>query len=99
VSIGRNTVVGDDSVIDGPVIIGEGCRISRSTIGPYTSIGDGVTIKNTGIEDSIVMEGTKISDGGRIAGSLIGRDVVIEKDGGLPPARRYVLGDSSRVRL
>jgi glucose-1-phosphate thymidylyltransferase len=99
VSIGRNTVVGDGSVIEGPVIIGEGCRISGSSLGPYTSVGNGVTIKNTAIEDSIIMEGTEISDGDRIAGSLIGRDVVIGKDGRIPPARRYVLGDNSRVRL
>jgi len=91
-------MVRDGSVIEGPVIIGEECVIAGSYIGPYTSIGDRVTITNTGIEDSIVMEGTKIMDGGKIAGSLIGRDVTIEKDGRLPAARMFVLGDNSQVR-
>ena len=98
VSIGRNTMVRDGSVIEGPVIIGDECMIAGSYIGPYTSIGDRVTITNTGIEDSIVMEGTTITNGDKIAGSLIGRDVMIEKDGRLPAARKYVLGDNSQVR-
>ena len=45
------------------------------------------------------MEGTKILNGEKIEKSLIGRDVLIEKDGESSPARRYVLGDSSQVRL
>jgi glucose-1-phosphate thymidylyltransferase len=99
VSIGRNTTVGDGSAIRGPVIIGDDCTIAGSTIGPYTSIGDRVTVTGTEIEDSIVMEGTKIRNGEKIEKSLIGRDVLIEKDAGSAPARRYVLGDSSQVRL
>ncbi|MDD1661577.1 MAG: glucose-1-phosphate thymidylyltransferase [Methanomicrobiales archaeon] len=99
VSIGKNTKIRDGSVIRGPVIIGEGCTISGSSIGPYTSIGDNVTVTGTEIEDSIVMEGTKILNGEKITKSLIGRDVLIEKDGGSSPARQYVLGDSSQVRL
>ncbi|HXW98295.1 MAG TPA: glucose-1-phosphate thymidylyltransferase [Methanomicrobiales archaeon] len=99
VSVGKNTVVREGSVIRGPVIIGNDCTISGSAIGPYTSIGNRATVVNTGIEDSIVMEGTQIVNGERIAQSLIGRDVRIGKDGESSPARQYVLGDNSQVRL
>jgi len=99
VSIGTNTIIRNGSVVKGPVIIGDGCIITGSTIGPYTSIGPHVTITRTEIEGSIVMEGTRISDGEKITESLIGKEVTIEKDGRIPGARKYVLGDSSQVRL
>jgi glucose-1-phosphate thymidylyltransferase len=99
VSIGRNTLIREGSVVKGPAVIGDDCVITASSIGPYTSIGPRVTITRTDIDDSIVMEGTGISDGERITGSLIGRDVAIGKGGESPRARRFVLGDSSQVRL
>jgi len=99
VSIGRNAVIREGSVVTGPAIIGEDCVISGSSIGPYSSIGPRVTITGTDIGDSIVMEGTRICSGGQIRGSLIGRDVTVGKDGGAGGARRLVLGDSSEVIL
>ncbi len=98
VSIGKNAVIGEGSVVRGPAIIGEDCVISGSTIGPYSSIGARVTITGTEIGDSIVMEGTRIISGGKIRGSLIGRDVTIGRDGE-GGSRRLVLGDSSEVIL
>jgi len=99
VSIGRNTLIREGSVVKGPAIIGDDCVITGSSVGPYTSIGPRVTITRTEIENSIVMEGTRISGGERITGSLIGKEVTIEKDGVIPGTRKFVLGDSSQVRL
>jgi glucose-1-phosphate thymidylyltransferase len=99
VSIGKNSVIRGGSVVKGPVIIGEDCTIEGSSIGPFTSIGSRVTITGTEVGDSIVMEGTRISSGGTIRGSLIGKDVTIGRDGGAGGARRLVLGDSSEVIL
>ncbi|MGA2935097.1 MAG: glucose-1-phosphate thymidylyltransferase [Methanomicrobiales archaeon] len=99
VAIGTNTMIRDGSVVKGPAIIGDDCVITGGSIGPYTSIGHHVTITRTEIEDSIVMEGTRISDGEKIAESLIGKEVTIEKNGRIAGARRYILGDSSQVRL
>jgi hypothetical protein len=45
------------------------------------------------------MEGTRITGGGKIRGSLIGTDFPIGTDGGAGGARRLVLGDSSEVIL
>jgi glucose-1-phosphate thymidylyltransferase len=99
VAIGEGSVIREGSVIKGPVIIGRGCVISGSYLGPFTSIGDNTVIQNSEIEDSIVMEGSKISNAGRIAASLIGRSVVVESDTALPSNRRFILGDSSQVRI
>lgn len=99
VEIGENTVVENHSTVKGPVIIGKNCRICNSYIGPYTSVGDDCEIVNSEIEDSVVMEGARIIDGGRIVDSLIGRGVHIIKKNGLPNGRRFVIGDNSEVCL
>lgn len=98
VSIGKNSTVKDNSVIEGPAIVGENCAISNAYIGPYTSIGNGCQITSTEIENSIVMEGTKITDAGKIVESLIGKNATIEKSDGFPRGGRFIIGDSSRVR-
>ena len=99
VAIGEGSVIASGSVVKGPAIVGRGCRIEGSYIGPYTAVGDGVRIVNSEIEDSIVMESSSIANAGRIAESLIGKGVSIEKGNGLPSAQRFVLGDSSQVML
>ena len=98
VGIGKDSVVTDNSVVEGPAIIGNNCTISNAYIGPYTSIGNNCQITGTEIENSIVMEGTKIVNAGKIVESLIGRNVIIEKSDGLPRGERFILGDSSKVR-
>ena len=98
VGIGEDSVVKDNSVVEGPAIIGKNCAISNAYIGPYTSIGNNCQITGSEIENSIVMEGTKIVNAGKIVESLIGRNVIIEKSDGLPRGERFILGDSSKVR-
>jgi len=97
--IGKNTVIKDSSVIRGPVIIGDDCTISNTYLGPYTSIGNGSSLSNTEIEDSIVMEGSVISNADRIVESLIGKNVTIGRDGRLPAGRKFVIGDNSNVTI
>ena len=58
----------------GPAIIGRGTSITDAYIGPYTAIGDDVTIDHAEMEHSIVLSGSSISDlEYRIEASLIGR--------------------------
>jgi NDP-sugar pyrophosphorylase family protein len=62
----------------GPAIIGDGCEIGPNAyIAPYTSIGAHVTIRDSEIENTIIMEGAYIDCGKRITDSLIGRKVTI----------------------
>jgi glucose-1-phosphate thymidylyltransferase len=99
VQIQKDTIIENHSTVKGPVIIGEHCRIQHSYIGPYTSVGNHCEIVNSEIEDSVIMEGTTIIDGGRIVDSLIGRGVHILKKTGLPNGRTFVIGDQSEVSL
>jgi glucose-1-phosphate thymidylyltransferase len=97
VQIGAGTrVVG--ATIRGPAIIGPNCVIQDSYVGPFTAIDSGTTIKNTEIENSIVMSGCQIINAPRrIEASLIGRGASISRTDRLPASMQLVLGDSSKV--
>lgn len=103
--IDGNVVVESDAVIEGsvlrgPLVIGRGTRIIKSYIGPYTSISHGVTIQNSEIEHSIILEDSRIANlGQRMERSLIGKDVEIAKSGTMPKAYRFMVGDASRIEV
>jgi len=99
VSIGKGSkVIG--SSIRGPAIIGENCVIEHSFIGPYSAVNNRVTIRHSELEHSIILDDSRIdSIGSRMEDSLIGRNVVIEKDTKKPRAYRMMLGDSSAVSV
>jgi len=88
------------SVIRGPAIIGRGARIVHAYVGPFTSIGNEVDIKDTEIEHSIVLEGSSLRDlANRVIDSLIGRNVRIWREPVKPSAYRFMLGDNSEVGI
>ncbi len=88
----------ENSVLRGPLIIGERCSIKNSYIGPFTAIYDDVTIHNSEIEHSIVLERCTIQDiPVRIEASLIGKEVRIQRSKLKPTAYRFMVGDSSLV--
>jgi glucose-1-phosphate thymidylyltransferase len=82
-------------------VIGEHCEIGPDTyIGPYTSIGDHVTLLNTEIENSIVMNGARIDCGKRITDSIIGKNVeIVDSAKNVPKGHKLILGDQSTVTL
>ena len=61
------------SRIRGPTVIGKGAVIEHSFIGPYTSIGDGVRVVESSVENSVIMEGSCIERVERLEDSLVGR--------------------------
>ncbi len=88
------------SVVRGPALIGAGARISGAYVGPFTSIGNRVEVRDTEIEHSIVLEGAVITDlANRIEDSLIGRNVRIHRLPVRPSAYRFMLGDNSEVGI
>lgn len=99
VQIGECTVLENKSLVRGPAVIGRDCRISGSYIGPFSCIGDGCEIRNAEIEGSIVMDGTKIDIRRKIVDSLIGTNTQIYESSEKPKGYRFVLGDSSEVRV
>jgi glucose-1-phosphate thymidylyltransferase len=88
------------TTVRGPAVIGRDARITDAYIGPYTAIGDSVSIARAELEHSIVLSGSSISDlEHRIEASLIGRDVRIARGRSLPRAYRFVVGDSADVQI
>ncbi len=89
-----------DSVVRGPAIIGRDARVTHAYVGPYTSIGNGCSLENCEIENSIVLENSTIASvNGRIEASLIGKNVKITRTHRKPAAYRFMLGDNSEVGI
>ncbi|MBI2551270.1 glucose-1-phosphate thymidylyltransferase [Candidatus Uhrbacteria bacterium] len=101
VKIGKGTTISADCLIRGPVVIGDGCRIENAYIGPYSSIGSGVSVEGTEIEHSIIFEGATLRGAGRIVDSLVGKQATIMDHQLTHPrsGRRIVVGDNSSVEL
>jgi glucose-1-phosphate thymidylyltransferase len=92
----KSTVVA--STIRGPAVIGCGASVRDSYIGPFTAIGPECELHSCEIEHSIVLERSVIRNvERRIADSLIGREVIVERSPLRPQAIRLMLGDHSRV--
>jgi glucose-1-phosphate thymidylyltransferase len=89
-----------NSTIFGPALIASGAVIEGSYLGPFTTIGDDVVIRNAELEYSVVGARTKINDiHARIRESLIGEDVHLTGRHERPSSHRLVLGDMSDVQL
>ncbi len=89
-----------NSVVRGPTIIGEECRIVNSYIGPFTSIYNHTVIEDSEIEHSIVLDHARISHvPGRVQDSIIGREVEVTYSPIKPKAYKLTLGDNSTVGL
>ena len=62
----------DGSVIVAPSFVAADATIENSVIGPFASIGPGVTVRDSLVRDSIVEEGAEIRDA-LLDGSIVGR--------------------------
>lgn len=99
VSVGKNTKI-INSRIRGPVIIGEGCTIENSFIGPYTSIHDDTTIYDSAVEFSIILRKCLIHGmEQRMDGSIIGEEVEIVRRTERPLTNRFMMADHSRMEI
>jgi glucose-1-phosphate thymidylyltransferase len=100
-----NVVVGAGTqlrrcTVRGPAVIGAGCVIADSFIGPYTSISDDVTIEHAEIEHSIVLDHSRICNlNARMIDSLVGKNVTIARSESRPVAYRFLVGDSSQIGI
>ena len=88
------------STVRGPAIIGEGSEIRDAFVGPYTAIGPNCFVERCEIENSIVLEGSKLERiPGRIADSLIGMNVRIHPGAERPRVHRFLIGDNSEIGI
>ena len=88
------------STIRGPAIIGAGAEIRNAFVGPYTSIGPGCRVERCEIENSILLEGSSIERIlGRVADSLIGKNVRIHPGADRPRVHRFLVSDNSEIGI
>jgi glucose-1-phosphate thymidylyltransferase len=86
--------------VRGPVIIGKNVTIKNSYVGPYTAIGDNVTIEGSEIEASIIMKDCVILNmPGRIDSSLLADNSQVTSAPHVPDAHRLILAENSYVQL
>ena len=101
VKIGKGTVIARGSVIRGPAIIGENCRIGANAyIGPYTAVGDRCHISYAEIDDSIIMEDTRIEVRCKLMRSMIGKSSRVLNAMNLAPSgTRLIIGENTTLYL
>ncbi len=79
VVVGKDSAIGENSYVKGPVIIGRNCDIGPNVvIAPSTSIGDNVTIEPfTYIKNSVIFDDVHIGSHSAIKNTVIGENNVI----------------------
>jgi glucose-1-phosphate thymidylyltransferase len=88
------------ALVRGPAVIGAGARLEDVYIGPYTSIGDDVTIEGAEIEHSLVLAGAEVRyPGVRLTTSIIGPRARLVRDFHLPRGMRVAVGADAVVAL
>ncbi|MBF2003380.1 MAG: glucose-1-phosphate thymidylyltransferase [Synechococcales cyanobacterium M58_A2018_015] len=99
VQIGKGSRI-INSTIRGPVIIGENCHIENCFIGPYSSIANDVTVTNTDLDHSVLLQGAKVLNiHHRIVDSLIGQRAQLKEAPQRPKALRFMIGDDSQIEI
>ncbi len=88
-----------NSTLRGPIVIGENVRIENSFIGPFTSVGNGCSIRSSVLEHCVLLENAKIEQIDRLEDSLIGKGSAVAKSNGGHQAYRLMIGDDSEVLL
>ena len=86
------------STIRGPAVIGEGCLIQDSFIGPFTSIGDHSRVENSVIEHSVLLAGVTLSQVDRLEDSLLGRNARVARHN-RHRSLQLLLGDDAVVEF
>ena len=88
-----------NSRVRGPVIIGADTRVVDSYIGPFTAVAAGCEIRDSEVENSVILERARISGVPRLVDSLIGRDTEVHRTGARPKATRLMIGDHCSIDL
>ena len=89
-----------NSVLRGPLVIGERTEIIDSYVGPFTTIDHHCRLKGVRVEGSIILEHTSIEDiHWPIDRSLIGRHVTLRGGQAVGGSYSLTLGDHSEIGM
>ncbi len=94
--IGAGTII-RNSVIRGPVSIGENCRLTDCSIGPFVSLGAGTAVEGTEIQESLVLEGCLFGGAGRLMDSIVANGSSVVRPEKRPAANVLRLSEGSLV--
>jgi glucose-1-phosphate thymidylyltransferase len=90
----RKGYISPDTIVNEPVQIAEGAKISKNSIlGPNVYIGEGVEVTHSNISNSMIMEGCNIQES-VIPNSLIGPGCIIEAI--IPETKPVICGPKSQ---
>lgn len=87
------------SRIDGPAIIGAGCVVEDSHVGPYTSVGRGCVLRGAQLDRSILFDGVTVTYAGALRNSVLGRSAVVGSAKDTGTRHSLILGDHARVEV
>ncbi|MGZ5352161.1 MAG: glucose-1-phosphate thymidylyltransferase [Actinomycetota bacterium] len=82
----------------GPTIVGSGSLVEDSTLGPNVALSPSCVVVSSAVEDSIVMEGSRIEGVRTVSGSILGRNAEV-RHSVTEGVHRLVVGDQSRVEI
>ena len=89
-----------NSVLRGPLVVGEKTEIIDSYVGPFTTIDHHCRLKGVRVEGSIILEHTSIEDiHWPIDRSLIGRHVTLRGGQAVGGSYSLTLGDHSEIGM
>ena len=89
-----------DSVIKGPVVIGVGVLIEKSTIGPYVSIAQNSQIISSSIDRTVLMDQSCVTGVSKLTKSVLGKKTEIHGDATvLQEEISVMLGDNELLNL
>lgn len=96
--IGEGTEIHPDAIINGPVVIGDNCRIGKGVkIDPYTVIGDEVIVHNNAtLKRSILWKGANVGTGCNLSGSILCYRANLKAD--VSMYEQAVVGDDTQIR-
>lgn len=88
-----------NSIIRGPVAVGENSFIENSFIGPYTSIGGDTKISDSSVEHCVILNNAQVRGIERLEDSLIGRNSLVSRNYKSHRALRLIIGDYSEIMI
>lgn len=83
----------DGAVIVPPSVVAESATLERAVVGPYASVGEGVTIRDAVVRDAVLEDGATV-EAAIVEHSIVGRKATVR---GRP--ERLNVGDTSVVEL
>lgn len=88
-----------NSTICGPCVLGDGCYVVNSWIGPFTAVGHHAVLEDCEVERSVVMSHCRLRGVGRVEGSVLGEGNRLTRRAGRPASYRFVLGEGNEIEV